>query len=485
KNRIAHRLFLIAASFFFYGYWNWRFTFLLFACCLGNYVFSMLLQAARKRASGFIDDAGSIQIKRSTLEMAVFIFAMVYNLGILVFFKYYLFFTVNANNLLLAFGAQGRLPILPVVLPVGISFFTFQGMSYTIDVYRRRYPASRSLLNVLLYISFFPQLVAGPIVRAGDFLPQLDRSPDPRKIETGRALVLIIGGLIKKVFIAQYLAVLLVDPVFADPLRYSWLECLLGVYGYAFQIFCDFSAYSDIAIGVAALLGYHFPANFNKPYSAGSIQDFWRRWHISLSTWLKDYLYVSLGGSRKGKFKTYRTLGLTMILGGLWHGAAWNFIFWGALHGSGLIVERRFKEAGVKRRNRSRENGKLSLPGAGPADSVPPAKGIFRIIRIVAVFNFVCLGWIFFRSSSFRMAWDFIRTFGNGIGTLSLINPLVIMLLVVGMGIHFVPAAWEEKIRLSFGKFHWVLQAAVLVVFIFFLSATSPEGAAPFIYFQF
>lgn len=503
KNRVAHRLFLIAASFFFYGYWNWRYAFLLFACCLGNYAFALLLEYTRARAAGYLDGSGNPIIRRSASEKSVFAFAMLYNLGILLFFKYYLFFTVNTNNLLITLGAHTQIPVLPIVLPVGISFFTFQGMSYTIDVYRKTYPPARSFLDVLLYISFFPQLVAGPIVRASDFLPQLTRPPSPRGIDTGKALVLILGGLVKKVFIAQYLAILLVDPVFANPLSFSWLESLMAVYGYAFQIFCDFSAYSDIAIGVAALLGYHFPPNFNKPYSALGIRDFWRRWHISLSAWLKDYLYISLGGNRRGRLRVYRNLLVTMVLGGMWHGAAWNFIFWGGLHGTGLVLERFVAERLRKRQTRRKEAGILEIVdscGAGDAaaantgrmkdhasvDGGPSIKGAAgRIMRVFLTFNFVCLGWIFFRSSSFGLAWDYLRSFANPLGSLALVRPFVVLLLAVGMGMHFIPHSWEAAVRKLFGRFHWSLQAGCLAALIFLLSATSPEGVAPFIYFQF
>ena len=258
--------------------------------------------------------------------------AVVMLLGVLALFKYYGFFLTSLQDLLFAIGWQRDLPFLQIVLPVGISFFTFQAISYIVDVYRGEVRPRSGPVDVLLYISLFPQLVAGPIVRAADFLPQLERRAKLTKFAVVSGLSLCAIGLFKKMVVANYLAVDIVDPVFLNPGSYSSLMLLFGVYGYAVQIYCDFSGYSDIAIGTASLLGFQFKQNFNQPYRALNLQDFWRRWHISLSQWLRDYLYIPLGGSRSGTWRTYRNLFLTMFLGGLWHGAAWNFIIWGSLH---------------------------------------------------------------------------------------------------------------------------------------------------------
>jgi alginate O-acetyltransferase complex protein AlgI len=344
-------------------------------------------------------------------------------------------------------------------------------MSYTIDVYKGKYRANKSFIDVLLFKAFFPQLVAGPIVRAGEFLPQLKEHKTIDQVEFGRAITLIAFGLFKKVFIANYLGTMFVDPVFSNPAGFGGPELLLGTYGYAVQIFCDFSAYSDIAIGVALLLGFRFPENFNNPYRATSIQDFWHRWHISLSTWLRDYLYISLGGNRKGKLATYVNLLITMLLGGLWHGAAWNFIIWGGLHGMGLAAERFARE-------------KLKRPeGARPLPTV--IKFLLKFLGVVFTFNFVCLGWIFFRAPTLGLAWQYLTgIFSAGTGFRQL-TPFLAGLLVFGVLMHFIPRSWGERIQRFVERMPVAAAVAGFAVFLVLLSAVSPTGVAPFIYFQF
>ncbi len=276
-------------------------------------------------------EAATSQARRKLLLVV----SLVSNLGILAVFKYADFF---ARDVL-------QLPIEPLdlILPAGISFHTFQSLSYTIDVYKGQIKATRSMTQLATYVLFFPQLVAGPIVRAADLLPQIERLPPFDHARAADGLYRIVIGLFKKIAIADFLATALADRVFEDPALYSSAEVALGVYAYAFQIYLDFSAYSDIAIGSAQLLGFTLPENFRTPYRSASLQEFWRRWHISLSTWLRDYLYVPLGGNRGGSFATYRNLILTMLLGGLWHGASWTFIVWGLLHGGGLAVTRAYQ----------------------------------------------------------------------------------------------------------------------------------------------
>src|SRR3954471_20341518 len=319
----AKKTVLVVASYYFYAQWDWRFCFLLAGSSAVSYLAGQLIDAAPDR-------------RRRQIILGT---AVTLHLGLLGAFKYFDFFISSANHLARLLGLEHELPFIEILLPVGISFFTFHGISYITDVYRGDVAVCRNPLDMLLYMSFFPQLVAGPIVRAAYFLPQLAR-PSTESIPIAPALLLILLGLFKKVVIANYLATGLVDPVFAAPADYDGPDLLFGVYGYAVQIYCDFSAYTDIAIALAALLGFRFPPNFNQPYRAERLREFWQRWHISLSSWLRDYLYKPLGGNRHGKLKTYRNLILAMLLGGIWHGAAWKFVMWGALHGGGLAVER-------------------------------------------------------------------------------------------------------------------------------------------------
>ncbi|WP_197466079.1 MBOAT family protein, partial [Oleiphilus sp. HI0080] len=262
------------------------------------------------------------------------------NLGILAYFKYNNFFIDVSKQGLALLGIDMPELYHQLLLPVGISFYTFQTLSYSIDLYRRNISHENSFVKFAVFVSFFPQLVAGPIVRAKDFLPQLHAKLSLSKENVNLGLWLIFLGLFKKIVVADLLAYLVVDAVFANPENYSSWDLLVGLYAYAFQIYCDFSGYSDIAIGIALILGFHLPINFNRPYLAQTPSDFWKRWHISLSSWLRDYLYISLGGNRGGRFFTARNLLLTMLLGGLWHGAAWNFVLWGAFHGMILVMSR-------------------------------------------------------------------------------------------------------------------------------------------------
>jgi len=333
NHNTARKVFLIAASYFFYGYWDWRFTFLLLGSSLMAYLFGRALgRPTCAREPALFD---STRRRRALLVTAVSA-----NLLVLAFFKYVGFLLTSVANLNLAIGLGLNIPVFKVLLPVGISFYTFHAISYLVDVYRGEVAPSRSVFDVLLYMAFFPLLIAGPIARAKAFMPQLQDSPDHQHIPAARAFPLIALGLFKKVVIAHYLATQVVDPVFEVPLGRSGLDVLAGVYGYAVQIFCDFSAYSDMAIGFALLLGITVPDNFRTPYRSLSLTEFWRRWHISLSSWLRDYLYIPLGGSRCGVFRNYLNLLVTMVLGGLWHGASWTFVAWGMLHGLGLASER-------------------------------------------------------------------------------------------------------------------------------------------------
>ncbi|MDQ1394728.1 MAG: alginate O-acetyltransferase complex protein AlgI [Acidimicrobiaceae bacterium] len=321
-NRVRWRLFMVAASWMFYGAADWRFVPLLAGSTVVNHFFARRIDRANGKA-------------RKTWTTA----AVATNLLALAWFKYIGFLSLTTQSSLRFVGIHAHVPLPEVLLPIGISFFTFQALSYVIDTSRRKIQPV-SLLEFAVYLSFFPHLVAGPIVRATEFLPQIKERIDPRHVDVGKAFWLISLGLFKKVVIASYLATHAADPLFGFPRQHAGVEALFGVYAYAIQIYADFSGYTDIAIGLALLLGIRFPQNFNAPYSAATLQDFWRRWHMTLSRWLRDYLYIPLGGSRRGRVRTYVNIMITMLLGGLWHGAAWTFVAWGALHGGGLIVER-------------------------------------------------------------------------------------------------------------------------------------------------
>jgi D-alanyl-lipoteichoic acid acyltransferase DltB (MBOAT superfamily) len=371
-------------------------------------------------------------------------------------FKYYGFFATQLNDALDTVGLGLSAPLVAIAIPLGVSFFTFQAISYTVDVYRGRIE-SGSTIDVALYLSFFPHVVAGPIVRAREFLPQLASPRDPRNVPVGAALGLIALGLVKKVAIADYLARTLVDPVFAVPTAYSAPDVLLATYGYAAQIFCDFSGYTDIAIGAALLCGFVFPQNFDRPYGATGFQDFWRRWHMTLSRFLRDFVYIPLGGNRKGRWKTYRNLMLTMLIGGLWHGAAWTFVLWGGLHGAGLAVERLLK-------------GRVRTPAW---------------LRWFVTFHLVCLGWVLFRSPDLGIAGDVLGQLADP-GPATLWTPVVVAAIALVIGLQLVPKRPIEAVRLRIEALNPVVLGAGLAVIVMFVAATVPtQGVPPFIYFQF
>src|SRR5689334_8327943 len=384
--------FIIVASYVFYGYASWKFCLLLGAVTLGN-----------QGAARLIDRTASERARSWILGVAVAL-----DLGVLGVFKYYAFFVEDIDRALGPLSLP--LPLLTIALPVGVSFFTFQAISYVVDV-KRRLVEPASTIDVAIYLSFFPHLVAGPIVRAREFLPQLQEPRDPSRVAVGSGIALIALGLVKKLAIADTLARLVVDPVFAVPDAYAGPDLWLAAYAYTAQIYCDFSGYTDMAIGLALLMGYVFPQNFRSPYRATGFQDFWRRWHMTLSRFLRDFLYIPLGGNRKGRWKTYRNLMLTMVLGGLWHGAAWTFVLWGAFHGAGLSIERAL-------------GGRLPGP---------------RWLKWFCTFHLVVLGWVLFRAQSLSLAWTFLsRLFAGGSPTLWTVP--VVLAIVVVVGLQLVPA---------------------------------------------
>ena len=438
-RRAWWKLFMLAASYFFYAYWDARFVGLIAASTVLNQTAAVWL--ARLQHPG---------ARRAVVSVAVGT-----NLASLGFFKYAGFFVDSAESALEGLGIAADLPLLNIILPVGISFFTFQAISYVLDVYRGDAEPARPL-DFAVYLAFFPQLVAGPIVRAHELIPQLNEPRTLRHTDFTRAVVLIAAGLFKKMVVATYLAEALVDDVFAFPERFSSLEVLLGVYGYAIQIYADFSGYTDIAIGVALLLGIRLPDNFNQPYRAASIQDFWRRWHMSLSRWLRDYLYIPLGGNRGGEWRRDRNLLLTMLLGGLWHGAAWTFVLWGAFHGLGLLVERRLG---------------LRLPG---------------IVARLVTFHFVCFGWILFRAESLGAAGSVLaRLFNAWSVEPSQLTWVVPALIVAALATQFWPRTATEPVLRAASHLPVLVVALAFSFWLVVLEQFGPEGVAPFIYFQF
>jgi alginate O-acetyltransferase complex protein AlgI len=464
------KVFLLGASYFFYGYWDWRFTALLAASSLINYV-----------ASRFIGISANERDRKLLLGVAVAL-----NLAILGFFKYYGFFLDQLAEMLHNAGLERDLPFLEIILPVGISFFTFQGISYVTDVYRRQLEAATSPLDVFLYISFFPQLVAGPIVRASDFLPQLREKPQLSRSLVSLGILLILLGLFKKMVIANYLASELVDQVFFDPSMYAGPDLALAIYAYAVQIYCDFSGYSDIAIGVAALLGYRFRWNFNQPYRAASLKEFWRRWHISLSEWLRDYLYKPLGGARGGSLLTYRNLFLTMVLGGIWHGAAWTFVIWGLIHGTSLAGERLI----LSLKTLSVQAPAMAVAGHGSgaiASLDPPKRGSFmsRTLGVLVTFHIVCLAWIFFRAENLEFALSYVQGLANWSEAGQFTSPFLVVMVATSLGAHFLPNGMVTRTAKALEGVGHICLGFLLGFGILIIQSVAPEGVAPFIYFQF
>ncbi|MCB0573109.1 MAG: MBOAT family protein [Saprospiraceae bacterium] len=390
------------------------------------------------------------------------VLSLVANLGMLAYFKYTNYFAELWNGI----TGSGIGPF-EIFLPVGISFFTFQSLSYTIDVYRGQLKALDNIWDYAFFVTFFPQMVAGPIVRAADFLPQIGRKLEISKADFGQGVFLFCIGLFKKAVISDYISVNFVERIFDSPLQYTGLENLMGVYGYALQIYCDFSGYSDMAIGIGLLLGFRFPVNFDSPYQSLSITEFWRRWHISLSSWLRDYLYISLGGNRKGRFRTYINLMLTMLLGGLWHGAATRFIIWGGLHGLALAVERVVKE---------------TIPGTPGT--------LRRTLGVLFTFHFVCFCWIFFRAENMdtvyailgQIAFDFRPdVFG---AFLSGYAPVVFW-MAIGFTLHLLPKSAEQRAQTAVTALPLAGKALLLTAVIMLVMQVKSSDVQPFIYFQF
>jgi D-alanyl-lipoteichoic acid acyltransferase DltB (MBOAT superfamily) len=442
---------LLVASYVFYSWWSAYYLVLIVGSSTADYLVGRKLFAARTPRA----------------RKAWVVLSVTANLTLLGTFKYFNFFVGSLDAGLASLGLGGLGVHLNVVVPVGISFYTFESLSYIIDIYRGKLEPAQSPLEFLVFIAFFPHLVAGPIIRPYDFLPQLRPVPSLSLAAGGRGLFLICVGLVKKAVIADLLAVNLVDRVFELPSRYTSLELLAGVYGYAFQIYCDFSAYSDIAIGSALLLGLRLPVNFEHPYRAASLQDFWRRWHISLSSWLRDYLYISLGGSREGTLRTYRNLALTMLLGGLWHGASWTFVVWGALHGVGLAAGRALEDLRGARARRA------------------PRALALQLLFVVLTFHYVCLGWVFFRAPTFERAWEVLRGIGALSGGAANVSAMLWAVLAAGLLTHLLPPSLLAALERALTRLPAPAQAAVVLAVVLGIRWAGTSAVVPFIYFQF
>jgi len=459
----AWKWFMLAASLFFYGYWDKRFVLLL----LGSSVLNHLVAG------------GLTRLPRGWRRRSLLALAVSLNLGSIAFFKYAGFLLRECFSVLLRFTPEADLEALyalwfprldfasGIILPVGISFFTFQALSYVTDVYRGRMKPADSLLDFALYLSFFPQLVAGPIVRAVDLIGQVARPVIPARIDLSRAAFLILGGLFKKIVVANFLAERIVDPVFARPDLYGTWDTLFAVYAYAIQIYCDFSAYSDMAIGFCLLLGFHIPLNFDAPYLSTSIQKFWRRWHISLSFFLRDYLYIPLGGSRKGgELSVHRNLLITFLLGGLWHGAGWTFIAWGALHGVYLIVERAYAGWAAGREKK-------------------PGGWALTFFQRCMVWHLVCFSWLFFRCQTFSESREMLRALTRLEATPLILGSGVGFMILLGYLTQYLDGSRLEPLWDRVARLHPVALGAVSALVLTVILALGPKGVAPFIYFQF
>jgi D-alanyl-lipoteichoic acid acyltransferase DltB (MBOAT superfamily) len=447
-RRKLRLLFLLGASYFFYAQWNWRFVPLIW----GSSTLDWWLGNAIARAP-------TERRRRVLLAVTASV-----NLGLLAVFKYFDFGVESVRALLTALGLPAPELALHVALPIGISFFTFESMSYVIDVYRGDVRPHESYVEYLAFVAFFPHLVAGPIVRPRDLLPQLAAEPRFDATAASDALFLVALGLLKKVAIGDYLALNLIDRTFDAPLHHSALECYAAAVGYAVQIYCDFSGYTDIAIGSAALLGVRFPKNFDAPYKAHNLVDFWRRWHISLSTWLRDYLYISLGGNRGGRARTYLNLMLTMLLGGLWHGANWTFVAWGGLHGLGLALTRFVR-----------------------GDRKPTeASSLFaRVAGVLFTFHFVTATWILFRAESFGQAREFFGRLATLTTQHQNLDPRVLGVLALGLASHYVPERWYALVRARFVTLPAPAQGLALFAAALGVREMASAEAVPFVYFQF
>jgi D-alanyl-lipoteichoic acid acyltransferase DltB (MBOAT superfamily) len=447
RRRGPRVIVILLASYYFYALWNPAFIPLLFGLSTID----------------FLTARGISLTTRPRLRRALLITSTLTDVGTLIVFKYFNFFSTSATALLELLHVQTRSFLIEdLVIPLGLSFLTFRSLSYVIDVYRRTMQATDRYFDYLAFVAFFPTLIAGPVVRAKELLPQFSQ-PKVENEQGVEAIFLILVGLVKKVAIADMIGMNLVDRVFDQPQLYSSLETLAAIYGYALQIYCDFSGYSDIAIGSAMLLGFKLPDNFNSPYRAQNLRDFWKRWHITLSNWLFDYVYISIGGLRKRRFNLYRNLFLTFLIGGLWHGASWTFVIWGAMHGVGLSVTHWW---------------------SGRRTHKPSQSYWSKVVATVATFHFVCLTWIVFRSQDLSQAIAVLKRLTTFQFSTSNLPTSLLLLLILGFASHFIPIRATTRLREAWGWLPAPAQAVVVLSIAFCLYYVS-GAEVQFIYGNF
>jgi len=456
KKTTARLLFVTCFSYYFYYKSSGFYFFLLAVVTLSDYLIAGAIYRHLQCHPG-----------RKAPRKWLLTLSLLIDLGLLGYFKYTNFF-----GQLIADCIGGNFQPYDIFLPVGISFFTFQSMSYTIDIYRGQLQPVRSLLDYAFYVSFFPQLVAGPIVRARDFAPQIRRVPVVTGEMMARGVYFITIGMLKKCVISDYISLNFVDRIFENPSLYSGVENLLGIYGYTLQIYCDFSGYSDMAIGIALLLGFHFPQNFNSPFVSASVTEFWRRWHMSFSTWIRDYIYISMGGNRKGKLRTYANLLTTMLIGGLWHGASLNFVAWGGMHGVALASHKFFRSEVLHH------------------DKHYSSHGLRRLLAMLVTFHFICFTFIFFRQTTFDKSLLMISQMATNMHMEMLWDVIdgyryVMLLIAVGYASHFLPRVWKDSSVRLLERGGLLLEGLVLVMAIYLVIQTKSSSIQPFIYFQF
>ena len=458
-QRTLRLLFVTAFSYYFYYKSSGFYFGLLAVVTISDFLIAKKIYSLRSQAP---DDTSVNRRCKWLVALSLMI-----DLGLLAYFKYTNFF---AGMLAQMIGSNFQ--PWDIFLPVGISFFTFQSMSYVIDVHRGDLRPLDSLLDYAFYVSFFPQLVAGPIVRARDFAPQIRKPLSVTDEMFARGVYFIVIGLFKKAVISDYISLNFVDRIFDNPSLYSGVENLLGIYGYSMQIYCDFSGYSDMAIGIALLLGFRFPMNFNAPYRSDSITDYWRRWHISLSSWIRDYIYISLGGNRKGTVRQYVNLIITMLLGGLWHGASLNFVAWGGLQGVALAAHKWLRQ------------------NVFHHDRHYVSRGIKKFFAVLLTFHFVCFGWLLFRNPTFDVSWlqfrQIVGDFHPELFTQVVTGYWeVFAIMLFGYVTHFLPDSWQERLIGVLRRGGVVLGALALVVVIYIVIQVKSSEIQPFIYFQF
>ena len=446
KSRTKMVVFVVAFSLYFYYKSSGLFFLMLIATSLLDWCISWRVYSARTHGA----------------RLAWMWTSVVISLSILGYFKYANFFLWNWNQMV-----EGNFQPLDIILPVGISFYTFQSISYVVDVYRRRITPTRRWLDYLFFLSFFPALVAGPIVRADYFLPQLKKNREASSDEIYGGLWLLIIGIVKKAVIADYIAQYN-DLIFNDPMLYTGVQTLMGVLGYTMQIYCDFSGSSDMAIGLALIMGFKLGVNFNSPYKSRNLTEFWRRWHISLSSWLRDYVYIPLGGNRKGTVRTYVNNFLTMLIGGLWHGAMWKFVFWGAMHGLGLAVHKASKPL---------------------LDKIPDNFFTTLFFGLIT-FIYVSLLWVFFRAADFHESVLIINNIFVDFDIRQLPEFCIVrrewcVMMLVLIVAHFLPETWAVNMERCFLRSNWAVKMLVFLIVVQLVIQYMSEEVAPFIYFQF